>query len=69
MLIYITDNMDGYVTLRIADCDYAFAFGAFIEKYGSEVRCAQKDVYTVMCDIDNWYMDMFNEGCIRFEFG
>lgn len=68
MLIYITDNTDGYVTLKIADCDYAFGFGAFIEKYGSEVRCAQKDVYAVMSDIDGWYMDTFKDGCVRFEF-
>lgn len=68
MLIYITDNLDGYVTLKIADCDYAFGFGAFIEKYGSEIRCAQKDVYAVMCDIDDWYINVFENGCVRFEF-
>ena len=66
MLIYITDNMDGYVTLKIADCDCTFRFGAFIGKYGSKIRCAQKDVYAVMCDIDDWYMDTFKDGCVKF---
>lgn len=71
MLIHI-GNKDGYVTLKIADCAYAFVFGAFIEKYGTdEVRCVETEVYTVMRDIYDWYVDKvgeYGEDGVTFEF-
>lgn len=68
MLIYIVDNAENSVILKLIDCDYAFVFGAFVEKYGNEIKCDRVNVYITMKDIDNWYLSTFKEGCVRFEF-
>ena len=68
MCIYIKEY-EGRVIFRLAAFDYFNGEDAFIQKYGSEVSCALKDMYDVMKDMDEWYMDNFDYGCARFEFG
>ena len=68
MIVYITEY-DGRVIFRLWCFDYTDGRDAFIKKYGYEVSCAPKDVYDVMKDMDEFYLNNFSDGCIRFEFG
>ena len=69
MTIYIYDNGDGTVTFKFWTSDFAAVEEVFNNYFEGSPMCNKEDVFEVMEEIDSWYMDNYNEGCTRFEFG
>lgn len=69
MTIYIYDNGDGTITFKFWTSEFVATEKAFNNYFEGSPMCNKEDVFEVMEEIDSWYMDNFNEGCVRFEFG
>ena len=69
MTIYIYDNGDGTVTFKFWASEFVATEKAFNDYFEGSPMCNKEDAFDVMKEIDSWYMDNFNEGCVRFEFG
>lgn len=69
MTIYICDNGDGTVTFKFWTSEFVAVEEAFSNYFEGSPMCNKEDAFEVMEEIDRWYMDNFNEGCARFEFG
>lgn len=68
MIIYIHDMLDGYVEFYVWESYYSSAEELFVKQFGQRPRASKENAYTVMREIDGWYMDTFEDGCVSFEF-
>lgn len=68
MIIFVHDSEDDYVEFYVWEAYYAKAEEMFSNKYGQRPRCFRTDAFTAMKEIDEWYMDNFEEGCVSFQF-
>ena len=68
MIIYIHDMLDGYVEFYVWDSYHSSAEELFTKQFGQRPRVSKENAYTVMREIDGWYMDTFKDGCVSFEF-
>ena len=68
MIIYILDKLDGYVEFHVWSSYHSSAEELFVKQFGQRPRASKENAYTVMREIDDWYMDTFEDGCVSFEF-
>lgn len=68
MIIYILDKLDGYLEFHVWSSYHSSAEELFVKQFGQRPRASKENAYTVMREIDDWYMDTFEDGCVSFEF-
>ena len=68
MIIYILDKLDGYLEFHVWSSYHSSAEELFVKQFGERPRASKENAYTVMREIDDWYMDTFEDGCVSFEF-
>ena len=68
MIIYILDKLDGYLEFHVWSSYHSSAEELFVKQLGQRPRASKENAYTVMREIDDWYMDTFEDGCVSFEF-
>lgn len=68
MIIYIHDMLDSYVEFYVWDSYHSSAEELFTKQFGQRPRTSKENAYFVMREIDDWYMDIFEDGCVSFEF-
>ena len=68
MIIYIHDMLNGYVEFYVWDSYHSSAEELFAKRFGRKPKATKENAYAVMREIDDWYMDTFEDGCVSFEF-
>lgn len=68
MTIYVHDTGDGYVEFYVWDGIFKRLEEAFIKQFGQRPKTTYENAYTVMKEIDLWYMDHYSKGWVQFEF-
>ena len=68
MIIYIHDMLDSYVEFYVWDSYHSNAEELFAKQFGQRPRTSKENAYFAMREIDDWYMDTFEDGCVSFEF-
>lgn len=69
MTIYMTSGADGYVYFKFYDSEWRHCEDKFIETFGSMPQATKDNAFRMMEKIDEWYIEKYHEGCVRFEFG
>lgn len=68
MTIYVIPLTDGYVYFKFYDSNRYDCAEEFEKAFGKAPRTTREDALCAMEEIDDWYMDKYFTGCVRFEF-
>lgn len=69
MTIYMKSGIYSDVYFKFYKSDWIDCEEQFIKTFGDILQSTKDNAFRVMEEIDEWYTEKYNEGCVRFEFG